>query len=229
MIEYNLEEIAGAIDHAILNPIATQDDIEKGCLLARDAGVAAVCVKPCYVSHSTNLMKGSGVAVGTTIGFPHGGNATAIKVREAEQAMDDGAVELDMVVNIGNVLAAQWEHVSEDIRAVLDVAHGRGGILKVIFENCYLSEKHKEQLCSICADLAVDFAKTSTGFGTGGATEEDVKLMRRVLPARVKIKAAGGIRNLDDFLKFRRAGADRIGTSSTQEILAECRRRVEPQ
>lgn len=228
MIEYSPEEIAVAIDHAILNPVATQDDVERGCLLARDAGVAAVCVKPCYVSQAADLLKGSPVAVGTTVGFPHGGNATAIKVREAEQAMDDGSVELDMVVNIGNVLAGQWDYVSDDIRAVLDIVHGRGGILKVIFENCYLIEKQKEELCRICADLDVDFAKTSTGFGTGGATEEDVRLMRRVLPGRVKIKAAGGIRNLDDFLKFRRAGADRIGTSSTQEILAECRRRVGP-
>lgn len=229
MIEYSLEEIAVAIDHAILNPVATQDDIEKGCLLARDAGVACVSLKPCYVPQAADLLKGSLVAVGTTVGFPHGGNATAIKVREAEQAMDDGAVELDMVVNIGNVLADQWDQVSDDIRAVLDVVHGRDRILKVILENCYLSEEQKEQLCSICADLGVDFAKTSTGFGTGGATEEDVKLMRRVLPARVKIKAAGGIRDLDDFLKLRRAGADRIGTSSTKEILAECRSRVESQ
>jgi deoxyribose-phosphate aldolase len=228
VIDYNLEEIAGAIDHAILNPVATHDDVENGCLTARDAGVAAVCVKPSYVPQAADLLKGSRVAVGTTVGFPHGGNATVIKVREAEQATDDGAVELDMVVNIGNVLAGQWEHVSDDIRAVLDVAHGRGGILKVIFENCYLIEKQKEELCRICADLGVDFAKTSTGFGTGGAAEEDAKLMRRLLPARVKIKAAGGIRNLGDFLKFRRAGADRIGTSSTQEILAECRRRVGP-
>ena len=228
MIEYSLEEIAGAIDHAILNPVATQDDVEKGCLLARDAGVACVSLKPCYVPQAADLLKGSPVAVGTTVGFPHGGNATTTKVREAEHAMDDGAVELDMVVNIGNVLAGQWDEVSEDIRAVLDVVHGRGGILKVIFENCYIDEKQKGELCNICADLGVDFAKTSTGFGTGGATEEDMTLMRRLLPARVKIKAAGGIRNLQDFLKFRRAGADRIGTSSTQDILAECRGRIEP-
>ena len=229
MIEYSLEEIAGAIDHAILNPVATQAEVEKGCLLARDAGVAAACVKPCYVSQAAGLLKGSRVAVGTTVGFPHGVNATPIKVREAEQAMDDGAVELDMVVNIGNVIAGQWDYVSEDIRAVLDVVHGRGLTLKVIFENCYLIEKQKEQLCRICGDLDVDFAKTSTGFGTGGATEEDVRLMRRLLPSRVKIKAAGGIRNLDDFLKFRRAGAGRIGTSSTKDILTEYRSRVEPQ
>jgi len=229
VIEYSLEETAGAIDHAILNPVATQDDVEKGCLLARDAGVASVCLKPCYVPQAAELLKGSSVAVGTTVGFPHGANATPTKVREAEQAMDDGAVELDMVVNIGNVLAGQWDAVSEDIRAVLDVVHGRGRILKVIFENCYLIEKQKEELCNICADLGADFAKTSTGFGTDGASEDDVKLMRRVLPALVKIKAAGGIRNLDDFLRFRRAGADRIGTSSTQGILAEYRGRVEPQ
>ena len=228
MIEYSLEEIAGAIDHAILNPVATQEDVEKGCLLASEYHVAAVCVKPSYVSQAADLLEGSPVAVGTTVGFPQGGNTTTIKVREAEQAMDDGAVELDMVVNIGEVLAGQWEHVSEDIRAVLDVVRGCGRMLKVIFENCYLNEQQKEQLCRICGDLGVDFAKTSTGFATGGATEDDVRLMRRSLPPRVKIKAAGGIRSLDDFLKFRRAGADRIGTSSTQDILAEYRSRIEP-
>ena len=191
----------------------------------RNLGVAAVYVKPCYVSLAAGLLEGSASAVGTTVGFPHGGSATAVKVREAEQAMDDGAAELDMVCNVGKVLSGQWDYVAKDIGAVLETVHGRGGILKVIFENCYLTEQCKEQLCRICGDLRVDFAKTSTGFGASGATREDVKLMRRMLPAGVKVKAAGGIRTLDDFLSFREAGAERIGTSSTLDIVQEWRKR----
>jgi len=225
MDKYSLQRVTAAIDHAILHPAATDDDVERGCLAARDLHVAAVLVKPCCVSLAATLLEGSTVAVGTTVGFPHGGSTTPAKVREAERAMDDGAIELDMVCNIGKVLGGEWSVVSEDIAAVLRVAHDRGGILKVIFENCYLNEQSKEQLCRICADLGVDFAKTSTGFGTGGATREDVRLMRRVLPSRVRIKAAGGIRTLDDFLGFHESGADRIGTSSTFEIVQEWRTR----
>ncbi len=225
MDKHSLQQVPAAIDHAILHPGATDDDVERECVAARDLGVAAVLVKPCCVPLAAGLLEGSAVAVGTTVGFPHGGSVTAIKVREAERAMDDGAVELDMVCNIGKALGGQWDDVTEDIAAVLNVAHGRGVILKVIFENCYLSEQCKEQLCRICADLGVDFAKTSTGFGTGGARCEDVRLMRRLLPSAVKIKAAGGIRTLDDFLGFREAGADRIGTSSTFEIVQEWRTR----
>jgi deoxyribose-phosphate aldolase len=221
----SLQHITAAIDHAILQPAATDDDVQRGCLAARDLGVASVVVKPCCVSLAAGLLGGSTTAVVTTVGFPHGASATATKVREAERAMDDGAVELDMVCNIGKALGGQWDAVTEDVEAVLDVAHGRDGILKVIFENCYLDEQCKEQLCRICAELGVDFAKTSTGFGSGGATREDVRLMRRLLPPRVRIKAAGGIRTLDDFLAFRESGADRIGTSSTFDIVQEWRTR----
>ena len=226
MSDYSVEQVATAIDHAILHPAATDDDVERGCSTGRDLGVAAVLVKPCCVSLASRLLEESGVAVGTTIGFPHGGTVTTVKLREAEQAMGDGATEIDMVCNVGKALSGQWSYVAEDIRAVLDVAHGRGGIIKVIFENCYLSEEHKRELCGICGDFGVDFAKTSTGFGTGGATGEDVRLMRRLLPSHVNIKAAGGIRTLDDLLRFRESGADRIGTSSTVEILQECRARL---
>jgi deoxyribose-phosphate aldolase len=227
MMAYTFEEIARAIDHAILSPTATDADVEKACLMAREFGVAAVIVKPCCLPLAVSLLKGSRVAPGTTVGFPHGGNATAVKLREAEIALDEGANELDMICNIGKALSEQWGYVAEDIRAVFDLVRERGKILKVIFENCYLAEKHKRELCRICSELGVDFAKTSTGMGTGGATESDVKLMRELLPPRVRIKAAGGIRTLDQLLRFRFLGADRVGTSNTRVILEECRTRIQ--
>ena len=226
MVDYAFDQIAAMIDHAILHPAATEEHVTRECTAVREYGIATVLVKPCSVMLAARLLKGSQLAIGTTVSFPRGCNVTAVKVREAEQAMNDGATEIDMVSNIGMVLSEQWSYVAKDIGAVLDVVHRRGGILKVIFENCYLADKHKVELCKICAELGVDFAKTSTGFGTAGATDEDVQLMRRLLPGRVKLKAAGGIRTLDHLLRLRALGADRIGTSSTLAILNECRRRV---
>jgi deoxyribose-phosphate aldolase len=159
------------------------------------------------------------------IGFSHGSNTTNMTLAEAHRAMDDGGVELDMVVNISKVLSGDWRYVRDEIRAVVENTHGRGGRVKVIFENCYLQDRHKVRLCEICGELQVDRVKTSTGFGTGGATVEDVLLMRDHSPPHVQVKPAGGIRSLDMVLIVREAGATRLGCSRTAEVLEECRRR----
>jgi deoxyribose-phosphate aldolase len=167
------------------------------------------------------------VFVGTTIGFPHGGHATAVKVWEADRAMGDGASELDMVVNIGQVLGGKWDAVRADIAAVTEAAHHRCAIVKVIFENCYLNDDQKVRLCEICGELNVDYVKTSTGYGTGGATHSDLILMRRAAPPHVKLKAAGGVRDLDGAIAVVKLGCDRLGASRTAEILDALKARLE--
>jgi len=216
-----IDNPAKLIDHALLNPKMTDQEIRQGCQLAAKYNVAGVCVKPYATKLAAELLHGSNVLVGVTIGFPHGANATSIKAAEAEQTCRDGAVELDMVVNVGKVLSGDWDYVRSDIQAVLDVARTHNAIVKVIFENCYLSNDHKIRLCELCGRLHADFVKTSTGFGDSGATLDDIKLMRQHSPTHVKIKAAGGIRSLDQFLAFHDAGADRIGLSATAAILEE--------
>ncbi|MDP2896748.1 MAG: deoxyribose-phosphate aldolase [bacterium] len=215
------EDIAGMIDHSLLHPTLTDAQMEEGCLLARRLKVASVCVKPCFVSRARELLKGSEVRVGTVIGFPHGGHATETKRQEALDACRNGAVELDMVVNIGKVLSEDWDNVKADIAAVQEVASDHGAIVKVIFENCYLQDPHKIELCEICSDLAVAFVKTSTGFGTSGATDEDIMLMRKHCPPTVQIKAAGGIRSLGRALRVRELGCTRFGATATAQILDE--------
>jgi deoxyribose-phosphate aldolase len=202
-------------------------ELERGCHLALDYDCASVCIMPYYLKRCAELLKGSTVKTSTTIGFPHGGHTTAIKVAEAKRALEDGGQELDMVVNISKVLSGDWDYVRQDIKAVLDVTHGRGQKLKVIFENCYLKDEHKIKLCEISGDLGVDWVKTSTGYGSGGVTIEDLKLMRAHSPARVQVKAAGGIRDLDKLLEVRALGVTRVGASRTGEILDECIRRLE--
>jgi deoxyribose-phosphate aldolase len=150
-----------------------------------------------------------------------------MKVDEAEQAMADGAVELDMVVNIGKVLSKEWGFVAADIRAVVETAHRRRALVKVIFENCFLADEHKEQLCRLCAEVGADYVKTSTGYGTGGATDDDLRLMRRCSPPHVKVKAAGGVRTFDRLLEVRALGVSRVGASATKAILDECRARLQ--
>lgn len=225
-VDYSYEQIAKMIDHSLLNPVLTDEELERGCRIAREYQVATVCIKPYYLKRCAELLEGSGVLPSTTIGFPHGGHTTAIKVAEANQALNDGGVELDMVVNIGKVLSGDWAYVSDDIRAVVEVTHERGGIVKVIFENCYLQDEHKIRLCEICAEVGADFVKTSTGFGPGGATIEDLKLMRKHSPPHVQVKAAEGIRTLDALLEVRAVGVTRVGATRTVEILEECKRRL---
>jgi deoxyribose-phosphate aldolase len=225
-MDYTYDDIAKMIDHALLNPTLTDREMEIGCQLARTYNVASVCIMPFYLKRCSEILKGSTVEASTTIGFPHGGHTTAIKAAEAERAMDDGCQELDMVANISKVLSGDWDYVRLDLKTVIDAAHARRQKVKVIFENCYLKDEHKIRLCEISAEVGADWVKTSTGFGTSGATLEDVKLMRAHSPARVQVKAAGGIRDLDQLLAFRAAGCTRVGASRTKDILEDCRRRL---
>jgi deoxyribose-phosphate aldolase len=220
-------EVAKMIDHSLLQPTLTDAELEEGCKLVRAYGVASVCIKPYAVGLAAQLLAGSSVAVGTTIGFPHGGHRTTIKVSEAELAMDDGATELDMVVNIGKVLSGDWRYVADDIRAVVEVAHARGGLVKVIFENCFLQDSQKEELCRICGEVGADFVKTSTGYGESGATDADLRLMRRCSPPHVRVKAAGGVRSFERLLAVREIGVSRVGATATRAILDEARMRLE--
>jgi len=182
MADFTYSEIATMIDHSLLQPVLTDAALEQGCRLAHKYSVASVCIKPYAVRSAAQLLAGSTVAVGTTIGFPHGGHTTAIKVAEAEQAISDGARELDMVVNVGKVLSKDWRYVADDIHAVIERAHRRQTLVKVIFENCFLADEHKEQLCRTCAEVGADYVKTSTGYGSSGAVDEDLRLMRRCSP-----------------------------------------------
>lgn len=225
-MDYTYRDIAKMIDHSLLNPVLTDEELERGCRIAREYDVASVCIKPYYLKRCAEILRGSDVRASTTIGFPHGGHTTAIKVAEAKQALDDGGIELDMVVNIGKVLSEDWAYVRDDIRAVVEATHERGGIVKVIFENCYLQDAHKIRLCEICAEVGADFVKTSTGFGSSGANIEDLKLMRKHSPPHVQVKAAGGIRTLDALLEVRAIGVTRVGATRTVEILEECKKRL---
>jgi deoxyribose-phosphate aldolase len=222
--------LAKTIDHALLHPTLTDAEMSSGCEIARRLHVASVCVKPSFVTQATQLLAGSDVRVGTVIGFPHGVNTTAIKALEAEQACQDGAVELDMVVNVGKVLSGDWQYVQADIAAVLKAARKYQAILKVIFETDYLKQDaDKIQLCKLCDELGVDFVKTSTGFGfvkqaSGGydyvgATAHDVALMRANCSSRIQVKASGGIRTREEALRMVRLGATRLGTSASDAIL----------
>jgi deoxyribose-phosphate aldolase len=225
-MEYTCSEIAKMIDHSLLNPTFTVETLEEGIDIALQYDVASVCILPYYLPRCAERLCGSTVKASTTIGFPHGGHTTAIKVAEAQQALDDGGEELDMVVNISKVLSGDWDYVRSDICAVIDLTHDRGQKVKVIFENCYLNDLQKIRLCEICGELKADWVKTSTGYGTGGATLEDLKLMRKHSPDHVQVKAAGGIRDLDAALAVRAIGVTRFGCTRTVEVLEECKRRL---
>jgi deoxyribose-phosphate aldolase len=218
--------VAKMMDHSLLQQTLTDADLEAGCRVARDYDVASVCIKPYGVKLAASILAGSTVAVGTTVGFPHGGHVTAVKVAEAQAAMADGARELDMVVNIGKVLGKDWGYVAHDIRQVVEAAHRGGALVKVIFENCFLKDEHKEQLCRICGEVGADFVKTSTGYGESGATDDDLKLMRRCSPPHVQVKAAGGVRTYDRLLAVRALGVTRVGATATKAILDECKARL---
>ena len=226
MIPSALHDIAKMIDHSLLRPTMTVAELEQGIALARQYDVASVCILPYYLKRSAEVLAGSDVLPSTTIGFPHGGHTTAIKLAEARQALDDGGIELDMVVNLSKVLSGDWEYVRDEIRVIVDLTHGRGSRVKVIFENCYLQDEHKIRLCEICGEARADWVKTSTGYGTGGATLDDLRLLRTHAPSHVQVKAAGGVRDLDMALAVREIGVTRFGCTRTAEILDECERRL---
>ncbi len=218
------------IDLSLLPPILTDAELKVGCEKAIKLGCASVCIKPYAVPMAVEWLRGSGVAVGTVIGFPHGGNTTEIKVAEAKLACEQGATELDMVVNVGKVLSEDWAFVERDIQAVVEEAHRHGAITKVIFENDFLPrDEHKIKLCEICGRVGAEFVKTSTGYGFvklpegnynyKGATEHDVALMRKHSPPPVGVKAAGGVRTQAEALKMQELGCTRIGTSAPEALL----------
>jgi deoxyribose-phosphate aldolase len=214
------------MDHSLLNPTLTAGDLEQGIELALAYDVASVCILPYYLKRCADRLRGSTVKASTTIGFPHGGHTTAVKLAEAMRALADGGEELDMVVNISKALSGDWDYVRDDIGAVIETVHEASQKVKVIFENCYLNDQQKIQLCAICGELGADWVKTSTGYGTGGATVEDLQLMRKHAPPRVQVKAAGGVRDLDMLLRVKAIGVTRVGASRTAGMLDECRRRL---
>lgn len=230
-----LQTLAKMIDHSLLHPTLTDESIARGCMLADKYHVAAVCVKPYAIGTAQRVLAKSSVAICAVVAFPHGNSTTAIKVIEAQEAVSSGAVEIDMVVNIGKVMGGDWEFVADEIGAVNKVVTGQGAALKVIFENDFLNDMQIIKLCEICSQKKVAFVKTSTGYGFirqengmysySGATDHHLQLMRTHSSPSVAIKAAGGIRTLDDLLRVRRLGVTRIGATATQDILEEARRR----
>lgn len=225
-MDYTYLDVAKMIDHSLLNPTLTAEDLEQGLSVALAYDVASACIMPYYLKRCAERLAGSTVKASTTIGFPHGGHTTAVKVAEARQALADGGQELDMVVNISKVLSGDWDYVRQDIHAVTELTHAVGQKVKVIFENCYLSDDQKIRLCAICGDIGVDWVKTSTGYGTGGATHDDLKLMRSHSPAGVQVKAAGGVRDLDALLAVRALGVTRAGATRTAAMMDDARRRL---
>jgi deoxyribose-phosphate aldolase len=229
-LKNDILSLAKYIDHSILQPTATDEDMEEGCRIALKYGTATVCIKPYAVARAAKLLKGSKVGVCTVIGFPHGGHTTDMKVIETIEACRNGATEIDMVVNIGKVMQGEWEYVQHEIEQIMNASLEHNAILKVIFENDYLQDAQKIKLCEICSEVGVAFVKTSTGYGfvkqpngmslAKGATIPDLELMRKHTAPHIQIKAAGGIRNLEDMLKAIEAGATRIGATATESILS---------
>ena len=218
-------DIAKAIDHSLLRPELDDAFIDDGCRLAARYDVASVCVRPVDVVRAAELLRGTDVAVGTTIGFPHGNHATDVKVHEAERALSEGATELDMVLKIGALKSGRDDDVLADIVAVVEVAHRGGAIVKVIFENAYLTDAEKIRACRLTEAAGADFVKTSTGFGPGGATHNDLRLMRANTSPHIQVKAAGGVRTLDALLEVMALGVTRIGATATETIVEDFRAR----
>jgi deoxyribose-phosphate aldolase len=219
-----LAELAKVIDHSLLKPELTEAEVIAGCELARRYHVASVCVKPCDVALAVKLLAGADVAVGTVVGFPHGNSTTAVKVAEARQALADGAVELDMVINIGALRSGKTDYVRDEIKAIVAVAHGRA-LVKAILENAYLTPDERVIGCQLAEGAGADFVKTSTGFAPTGATVADIKLMRATVGPQVQVKAAHGIRTLDALLEIIDAGATRVGATATATMLDDFQRR----
>jgi deoxyribose-phosphate aldolase len=232
----SLRSIAKMIDHSLLNPQLTDKELEEGCKIALKFDVASVCIKPYAIELAKEILKSSDVKVGTVIGFPHGSNHIDIKIKESEKAIEDGADELDMVVNIGKVLSKDWDYISGEIKTINQLAVERLAIVKVIFENDYLNDdQYKIKLCEICNLHVVAFVKTSTGYGFvkkpdgnynyDGAVDKDLILMRKESIPSVQVKAAGKIRTLDDILRVRELGVTRVGATTTAQIISQAKER----
>ena len=242
-MKYTYEQLAKMIDHSLLHPTMTDHELEEGCRLAAKYGVASVCIKPYAVQRAAALLEGTGVFVGAVIGFPHGNSSTESKRYETELACRDGAVEIDMVINIGKALSGDWDYVERDVQTVCAEAHQHGAKVKVIFENDYLAkggaglggDDFKKKLCQLCERAGADWVKTSSGYGFvkqpdgsynyQGATAHDLALMRASVSAQVQVKAAGGVRDLDGLIKVRDLGGTRCGATATAVMLDEYRRR----
>jgi len=233
-ITVTIQDIAKMIDHSLLHPTMTDEDLQQGCQLAKELGLASACVKPYATSMAKNYLSGTDVLVCPVIGFPAGNSSIQVKVFEAQQVVQDGAQEVDMVVNVGKVLGLQWDYIYEEINAINSAVVAGGAILKVIFETDYLQSQHIIKLCEICSKIGVAFVKTSTGYGFvkqnnvynyTGATIENLKLMREHCPSNVQIKAAGGVRTLDDLLTVRSIGVSRIGATASLAIIDEAKKR----
>ncbi len=218
-------DIAKTIDHSLLRPELDDTAIEEGCRLAARYDVASVCCRPVDVRRAKAILDGTDVKVGSTIGFPHGNHLTAIKVAEAHQALADGAVELDMVIQIAALKSGRDADVQADIAAVVEVAHAAGAIVKVIFENAYLTDDEKVRACRLTEAAGGDFVKTSTGFAPSGATHDDLRLMRANTSPHTRVKAAGGVRTLDALLAVMDLGVTRIGATATEAIILDFRAR----
>ncbi len=242
-MKYSYSELAKMIDHSLLHPTMTDQDLDEGCRLAAKYQVASVCIKPYAVKRAAELLQGTGVLVGAVIGFPHGNSATESKRYETSLACQDGAAEIDMVINIGKALSGDWAYVEQDVKAVCDEAHSHGAKVKVIFENDYLtkggagltSDDFKRKLCDLSERAGADWVKTSSGYGFvkqadgsynyKGATEHDLALMRASVSERVQVKAAGGVRDLDGLIRVRDLGGSRCGATATAAMMDEYRRR----
>lgn len=222
-----VDEIARMIDHSLLRPTLTDGEFDEGIELVKHYRCATVMVAPYDVSRAVECLKGTGIAVSTVVDFPHGSNLTKAKVYEAQLAIENGVLHLDMVLAISRLIAGHYDYVEKDILAVVDTGHAKNIPVKVIFETCYLTDEQIAIACQMCERVGVDFVKTSTGYGPGGATLEAVRLMRASCSARVQVKPAGGIRTLDHVLEYRKAGATMIGTRATAAILDEAVRRAE--
>jgi deoxyribose-phosphate aldolase len=236
-MRYSYDELAKMIDHSLLHPTMSDRELAAGCRLAKKYKVASVCIKPYAVKAAARLLRGSGVAVGAVVGFPHGGSTTESKRYETELACRDGATEIDMVINVGKALSGDWAYVERDIRAVVREARKRGAIVKVIFENDFLEgDAIKRRLCRISERAGAAFVKTSTGYGFvkrpdgsysyQGATEHDLVLMRKHVSKKVQVKAAGGVRDLDALMHVRDLGTTRCGATATAAMLDEYKRRL---
>lgn len=231
----SLRAIAKMIDHSLLHPTLTDQNLIEGCELAKKYGVASVCIKPYAVALAKEQLKGSDVAVSAVIGFPHGSHKVEIKLHEAEMALNDGATELDMVINIGKALSKDWDYIRHELKVINDLTVSRGALLKVIFETDFINEEELlVKLCHICSEIGVAFVKTSTGYNYvkqadgnmayAGATDRVLNIMRRECPVSVQVKAAGKIKTLEDVLRVRMLGVTRVGATTTAEILEEAKR-----